>query len=149
MQNKDLDLPTQQELLAQFRCDEIASSAFTAFEAAIAALRKSVDAGQILATLGSLMAENRSSALATFDVNASRYHNGVYQRKRAELMAKMNATLSALFVSQLTNLQKSVIKQFRQSMTESLKGDGYDFGRLVQQGQAKAEDDFLRHAKST
>lgn len=25
MSNKDLDLPTQQELLAQYRCDEIAS----------------------------------------------------------------------------------------------------------------------------
>lgn len=25
MSNKDLDLPTQQELLAQYRCDEIAT----------------------------------------------------------------------------------------------------------------------------
>jgi hypothetical protein len=29
MSNKDLDLPTQQELLAQYRCDEIANVSWT------------------------------------------------------------------------------------------------------------------------
>lgn len=61
-------------------------------------------------------------------------------------MAKMNATLAALFVSQLTNLQKSIVKDFRQNMLESLKGEGYDFGALVREGQAKAERTFLEKA---
>ena len=56
MQNKDLDLPTQQELLAQFRCDEIAAAAAAAFAAAMTALRSALDAGQVLATLGVDMA---------------------------------------------------------------------------------------------
>ncbi|KAJ1999616.1 Dynamin-like GTPase that mediates homotypic ER fusion, partial [Coemansia thaxteri] len=37
--NRDLDLPTQQELLAQFRCDEIAAAALEPFRAALGALR--------------------------------------------------------------------------------------------------------------
>lgn len=94
------------------------------------------------------MTEHRTAALAAFDTNASRYHSGVYQRKRAELMAQMNATLSTLFVSQLTNLQKTIVKRFRQNMLERLKGEGYDFGSLVLEEQKKAEQDFLRQASS-
>lgn len=146
LQNKDLDLPTQQELLAQFRCDEIAASAFASFAEAVVAFRKPIDAGQILETLGAAMTDSRHAALSAFDTNASRYHSSVYQRKREELMAKMNATLAALFVSQLTNLQKTIIKDFRQNMVDSLKGEGYDFGALVREGQAKAEQTFLRKA---
>src|SRR6201999_2558137 len=37
-QNKDLDLPTQQELLAQFRCDEIMREVIVAFDEAITPL---------------------------------------------------------------------------------------------------------------
>lgn len=148
LQNKDLDLPTQQELLAQFRCDEIAAGALLAFTEAVSAFRKPIDGGKVLETLGKLMADHRTAALAAFDTSASRYHSGVYQRKRAELMAQMNATLSTLFVSQLTNLQKSIIKRFRQNMLESLKTEGYDFGSLVQEEQKKAERDFLLQASS-
>ncbi|MCO5592372.1 hypothetical protein L7F22_046374 [Adiantum nelumboides] len=45
--NKDLDLPTQQELLAQFRCDEIASVAFGEFATEIKAFRKPIEAGSV------------------------------------------------------------------------------------------------------
>ena len=78
LQNKDLDLPTQQELLAQFRCDEIAAAAAAVFAAAMTALRSALDAGQVLATLGVDMASHRAEALAVFDKDASRYHRGVY-----------------------------------------------------------------------
>jgi hypothetical protein len=149
LQNKDLDLPTQQELLAQFRCDEIAAAAFAVFNEAVALFRRPIDGGKIVEALGSLMTEHRTTALAAFDINASRYHSGVYQRKRAELMAQMNATLSTLFVSQLTNLQKTIVKRFRQNMLDRLKGEGYDFGSLVQEEQKKAEQDFVQQASST
>lgn len=38
MHNKDLDLPTQQELLAQFRCDEIAREVLVVFDEKITPL---------------------------------------------------------------------------------------------------------------
>lgn len=148
LQNKDLDLPTQQELLAQFRCDEIAAAALAIFAEAVSLFRKPIDGGKIVETLGSMMTEQRTTALSAFDASASRYHSGVYQRKRAELMAQMNATLSALFVSQLTNLQKTMVKRFRHNMLERLTGEGYDFGSLVKEEHARAEADFLQQASS-
>ena len=54
--NKDLDLPTQQELLAQFRCDEIASVALEEFSVQAKSQRKPVESGKVVDGLGVLMA---------------------------------------------------------------------------------------------
>ena len=138
MQNKDLDLPTQQELLAQFRCDEIAAAAAAAFAAAMTALRSALDAGQVLATLGVDMASHRAEALAVFDKDASRYHRGVYARKRADLLLQLNAVLLPFFLAQLKNLHTKLASAFQQAMQEGTRGASYDFGRLVEEHVAHA-----------
>ena len=138
MQNKDLDLPTQQELLAQFRCDEIAAAAAAAFAAAMTALRSALDAGQVLATLGVDMASHRAEALAVFDKDASRYHRGVYARKRADLLLQLNAVLLPFFLAQLKNLHTQLASAFQQAMQEGTRGASYDFGRLVEEHVAHA-----------
>lgn len=64
MTNKDLDLPTQQELLAQFRCDEIANSAFAVFQESIKGFRHPIESGGIVDELGKRMKEIRGLALS-------------------------------------------------------------------------------------
>ena len=144
---KDLDLPTQQELLAQFRCDEIASVAFTAFVEATKSLNQPTGAGKVIKNLGTLMETARAVALSSFDTAASRYHSGVYARKRVELLAKLNASLSPFFLSHLKNLHKLVLKEFRKAIQDGLKVEGYDFAKVVLETKARAEDDFLKGAK--
>jgi len=61
--NKDLDLPTQQELLAQFRCDELATAVVEAFAASAKVVRKPVETGSIVQGLGALMRDWLSTAL--------------------------------------------------------------------------------------
>jgi hypothetical protein len=61
--NKDLDLPTQQELLAQFRCDEISSVALAEFTEQSKSQRKPIEAGRVIEGLGGLMRNWRSQAL--------------------------------------------------------------------------------------
>ena len=133
LQNKDLDLPTQQELLAQFRCDEIAAAAAAAFAAAMTALRSALDAGQVLATLGVDMASHRAEALAVFDKDASRYHRGVYARKRADLLLQLNAVLLPFFLAQLKNLHTQLASAFQQAMQEGTRRASYNFGGLVEE----------------
>ena len=53
--NKDLDLPTQQELLAQFRCDEIASVALAEFNEQAKSQRRPIEAGRVIEGLGAIM----------------------------------------------------------------------------------------------
>ena len=66
MTNKDLDLPTQQELLAQFRCDEIANVAFVAFKDAIKGFRHPIETGQLVPDLGSKMKHIREVAISEY-----------------------------------------------------------------------------------
>lgn len=83
---------------------------------------------------------------AQFDKDASRYHAGVYQRKRTELMDKMHAALSPLFMGQLQNLHKNVLARFKSELLAGLKGDGYDFGSVVENTRQKAEADYRKEA---
>lgn len=63
MSNKDLDLPTQQELLAQFRCDEIANVTFLAFVEQCKVFSDSPGVGIIIPGLGASMLSVRTAAL--------------------------------------------------------------------------------------
>lgn len=136
--NKDLDLPTQQELLAQFRCDEIANVAFAAFSLAVKVFRRPIEQGEVLANLGPEMTQNRGLAVDQFDKAASRYHAEVYKRKRLDLLEKLNSTLSPFFLGQLRNLHKSVLAAFKVAVVEKLKGEGYDFAQVVEAEKTKA-----------
>ncbi|SJX61495.1 related to SEY1-GTPase with a role in ER morphology [Sporisorium reilianum f. sp. reilianum] len=132
MTNKDLDLPTQQELLAQFRCDEIANAAFGHFAGGIKDFRKLIDGGSVLETLGADMALHRSTALAKFDRDASRYHQDVYRRKRVDLLDKLNGALSPFFLGQLKNLHRHVLQAFKHTVLERMRSElNYDFGQVV------------------
>lgn len=142
MTNKDLDLPTQQELLAQFRCDEIAGAAFAHFSNEIKPLRKPIEGGLVVDTLGAGMKQHRDIALSKFDKEASRYHAEVYKRKRVELLEKLNSTLSPLFLGQLKNLHKTVLASFKTSILDKLRGDNYDFGQVVSKERSKAIETF-------
>lgn len=70
--NKDLDLPTQQELLAQFRCDEIAAVAVSKFLAGgVKDVRKVVERGDVVEGLGAVMAGWRDGAISKIPPYAS------------------------------------------------------------------------------
>ena len=96
--------------------------------------------------LNLLLSVGADIGTAQFDKDASRYHAGVYQRKRTELMDKMHAALSPLFMGQLQNLHKSVLARFKSELLAGLKGDGYDFGSVVENTRQKAEAEYRNQA---
>ncbi|GAA5838933.1 hypothetical protein JCM11251_003740 [Rhodosporidiobolus azoricus] len=145
--NKDLDLPTQQELLAQFRCGEIANEAFIKFEQKIKSFPRVEGVGKVDEGLGKRMSEAREEALAAYDAEASRYHPAVYTRQRLELLSKLHSTLSPLFLSHLKNLHKSLLRQFRLEVESALQTEGYDFAKVVSEARSKAETDFEKGSK--
>ena len=85
--------------------------------------------------------------VARYDQNASRYHKGVYQRKRADLIGVMESTLSPLSLGQLKNLHKSCLVSFKREMLEGLRGESYNFAEIVSGGRSKFEQLFLTGAK--
>lgn len=156
--NKDLDLPTQQELLAQFRCDEISREVLVAFDLIVAPLEEqqgeAVKLGKILVLpdLGGVGSEARGKLLSAFELQASRYHKGVYTRKRQELEAKVDARLKALYVGQLTATHKAGVAAFSDAVSNKVKagqkaGGGYEFAEIVASEKKKTLDIFRTEAQ--
>ncbi|KAJ5902089.1 Protein sey1 [Penicillium taxi] len=158
--NKDLDLPTQQELLAQFRCDEILREVMIGFDGAITAFEDKqaeavrLGAPAVLGGLGAIMRSARSKTLKGFETEASRYHKGVYERKKAELEGKIDTRLKALFHGQLSAAHKTGISDFSDAVTESVKsgqkkGGSYDFAEIVNRETKSSLEKFEEVARST
>ncbi|EEB92397.1 hypothetical protein MPER_09099, partial [Moniliophthora perniciosa FA553] len=145
--NKDLDLPTQQELLAQFRCDEISAVALSEFNEQAKSQKRPIEAGKVVEGLGEMMRNWRKVASDRYDRDASRYHQGVYKRKRADLIASIDATLSPLFLGQLKNLHKSCLVTFKKEILDGLKGEDYNFADVVSKSRTKWEHRFAEGAK--
>ncbi|KAH9987006.1 RHD3/Sey1 [Russula compacta] len=145
--NKDLDLPTQQELLAQFRCDEISASAQVEFNDQSKSQKRPIEAGKVINGLGEMMRSWRLQALSRYDREASRYHQGVYKRKRADLVGTLDSTLSPLFLGQLKNLHKAVLVSFKAETVAGLKAEGYNFADVVRKARTGAEARFSDGAR--
>ncbi|KAF9914058.1 Dynamin-like GTPase that mediates homotypic ER fusion, partial [Lobosporangium transversale] len=148
MTNKDLDLPTQQELLAQFRCDEIANVAFSAFVEAIKDFKRPIESGHLVENLGPRMKEIRDTTIKSFDKDASRYHSDVYKRKRSEVLTKANSMLESFFVGQLKNLHKKAVLLFSGQLQEALKVEGTEFAGTAAAAHKDAVGFFLTGAKA-
>ncbi|KKA26668.1 hypothetical protein TD95_001627, partial [Thielaviopsis punctulata] len=158
--NKDLDLPTQQELLAQFRCDEISREVLIDFEASIAPLEEqqaqAVRLGQsiVLENLGEHGSNARQKCIASFEVQASRYHKGVYTRKRQEMEAKIDGRLKALYQGQLHAVHKTGVAAFNEGVSNKVKqgqrsGAGsYEFAEIVVTEKEAALKAFLAESTS-
>ncbi|KAL1903394.1 Dynamin-like GTPase that mediates homotypic ER fusion [Sporothrix stenoceras] len=156
--NKDLDLPTQQELLAQFRCDEIAREALVVFDETILPLEEqqadSVRLGRsvVLAGLGAAGAASRAACLELFQTQAGRYHKGVFARKRAELEDKVDGRLKTLYQGQLAASHKAGVASFTEAVTSSVKagqkaGGTYEFADIVETEKAKTLETFKTEAQ--
>ncbi|CAK7202313.1 Dynamin-like GTPase that mediates homotypic ER fusion [Sporothrix eucalyptigena] len=156
--NKDLDLPTQQELLAQFRCDEISREALVAFDETILPLEEQQAEGVrlgravVLAGLGAAGAASRASCLEQFQAQAGRYHKGVYTRKLAELEGKVDTRLKTLYQGQLAGAHKAGVASFTEAVTAAVKtgqkaGGNYEFADIVETEKAKTLETFKTEAQ--
>ena len=84
---------------------------------------------------------------ARYDRDASRYHQGVYKRKREDLINIIDSSLSPLFLGQLKNLHKSALLAFKKDIEEGMRVDGYNFAEVVSSAREKCEKIFSEGAK--
>ncbi|KAI9182954.1 Dynamin-like GTPase that mediates homotypic ER fusion [Blastocladiella emersonii ATCC 22665] len=147
--NRDLDLPSQQELLAQFRCDELAATALDGFTTAVVAAKTQVDAGNVVETLGATLNAALDAALAPFDTQASRYHKAVYQRKRRDLVDRAHAAAFIAYSGQLRNAHRRAVVLFKSSLDFRLKAKSADFYNVVEAAQTEVLAYFSNIATSS
>lgn len=156
--NKDLDLPTQQELMAQFRCDEISREVLLAFDESILPFETKqaegirVGSPEVLTGLGAAMRSSRMKTLKSFETEGSRYHKGVYTRKRTELESTVDARLKSLFQNQLSAAHKSGVRDFSDAVSAAVKTGqkkgSYDFAEIVASQKKLALDRYDKEARA-
>jgi hypothetical protein len=113
--NRDLDLPSQQELLAQYRCDELAALSWDHYSVELNNLSHQVDE-KIVETLGTQLDGFMKSALLPFDQQGSRYLPAVFKKKRADLLSRMFAASHVVYLSQLRKAQRRAVDLLKNTM---------------------------------
>ena len=129
--NKDLDLPTQQILVARFKTEEILNEAFNSFM---------IDYNDSISVvindktkLITFLQDLKKKCLREYDNHANRYNRIVYEEKRKELLEKITEQyedtigtfledLSTDLLSQLeaeVSSKKSTKDSFKKRLTES------------------------------
>eukprot|EP01119_Soliformovum_irregulare_P011576 TRINITY_DN2914_c0_g1_i1.p1 TRINITY_DN2914_c0_g1~~TRINITY_DN2914_c0_g1_i1.p1 ORF type:complete len:755 (-),score=268.17 TRINITY_DN2914_c0_g1_i1:49-2313(-) len=135
-ENKDLDLPTQKEMLAMYRCDEISAEAKRHFDETMASTRKSLEKGELVQNFGPTATEAYQNALVEYDGPSSRYHPDVAKNKREVLANKLNDDLYAMFQKLLLRLLERSVTFFEKQLADALPKDGsavLEFGKLKEE----------------
>lgn len=124
--NKDLDLPTQQILVAKFKCDEIANSAFSVFsekfDEIVTANQPSDDFD--LDNLAQYMQDMKDEVLAEYDEDALRYNPQVYQQRRQLLADRIHIKFQSLFDAHVSHAIKRYLDEFASNL-KALKGKDF------------------------
>lgn len=101
----------------------------------------------LMVLVAGLQADIFGIPTAKFDKDASRYHQAVYTRKRLDLLKAIDNALAPLFMGQLKNVHKRCVATFRTELVDGLKGEGYDFGKVVKEAGGRVEKDFIERAQ--
>ncbi|KAF8078847.1 RHD3/Sey1 [Lyophyllum atratum] len=126
---------------------QISAVALSEFNEQAKSQKRPVESGRVVKGLGALMRNWRTDALTRYDRDAPRYHKGLYGRKRADLLASLDSTLSPLFLRQLKNLHKTCLVTFKKEMLEGLRGESYNFADVVYKAQGRCVDTFSATAQ--
>ncbi|KAG7890931.1 hypothetical protein KL936_002215 [Ogataea polymorpha] len=142
--NKDLDLPTQQILVARFRCDEIMQQAYEIFEEQyrmvdFAKLEDSQDFADALKEL-------RSEALAPYDSAASRYNQSVYLERREQLIKKIDLRLTETNSQRLNSVIKRLVSDFSEQVQIAKKKRDAKFSDILAAQSAAIVTQFREDA---
>lgn len=126
MENKDLDIPTQKEMLATFRCDEITREVAEAFAVEVEPWRDSAASkagpGKALA-LGEALGRALASAMAKFDSSTESYHEEVVKLKRTALAERLHSDLVPVYRMHLAAQRAAAFTSFRAEIEASLPRD--------------------------
>lgn len=112
--NKDLDLPTQKEMLAMFRCDEISSEAYASFCEAVLPISEELRFGNLVPDFGTKTQAMLESAMDAYEAPASRYHEAVATKKGEDLLQKIKKDLHTMFLDLLGKLRGKAVDDFEE-----------------------------------
>ncbi|GMM37531.1 dynamin-like GTPase [Saccharomycopsis crataegensis] len=120
VQNKELDLPTQQVLVSRFRCDEIITASMEIFDTNFKREFPNFDGKnlKIAGDISEVFSGLKKEPLENYDNLASRYTKSVYVERRKQLVEKIDTQLGQIYKTYLSNIKKSALQLFHDKIVE-------------------------------
>lgn len=123
--NRELDIPTQKEMLAHVRCEQLARDALAALEKAIDRFRDHLfpaDGGAPTLAEGAVEAiiPTAETALNGYDGAADRYSQSIAEEKRADLKTRIVTTGRGLFDAAVSAASAAAMDILQKKLTEHL-----------------------------
>lgn len=145
---KELNLPDQRQMVANFRCTEIKGEAIEKVQADINALRLESEKS-IIGNFQERCAKIVQTAGSHFESNANQYSGVVFSKVMKELMAQLYQTLYICFASQLKLIRQKVFDEFDIKIRNINKKDAVNdqFTQQTNQMLKKVLTDFEKHSR--
>lgn len=145
--NKDLDLPTQQVLVAKFKCDEFMNSTYDEFSRVFEEhfTDEDVSSDTDFAGMGALALSLLEKAIKKYDSAASRYNQSVYSQRKDLLVEKLHGKYRKFFDLVTHHLIERIISDFNVALASIKKNlSDKSFYEEVSQLRNEKTDYFLQ-----
>jgi protein SEY1 len=122
--NKDINLPSQKEMLAMYRCEEIMNLALKEFLKQVDELKKPLlESSKTIPDFSAKSTTLVDAALDAYDNQAKRYHADVFKQKRTNLLERAGSELERLFHDQVKLITSQSLNDFEDVLKQKFAAD--------------------------
>ncbi len=116
--NKELDIPSQKEMLATVRCEQIARDVIDVFEKKLAPLKKALESStETIPDLFEKLLAICDESVKIYDEGAYRYAKSVAKQKGQDLREKIGNDCRVLFEAQIATASDNAMKDFEERLS--------------------------------
>uniref|UniRef100_A0A7S1M7N2 GB1/RHD3-type G domain-containing protein n=1 Tax=Neobodo designis TaxID=312471 RepID=A0A7S1M7N2_NEODS len=108
--NKDLDIPSQREMLARLRCGELAQILAADHQEAMDAALTKIKDGQFIKQVSRWAGDLEERAIAEFDKETKHYADAIVDEQRADLAAELEKASEATILAQCSALADALVR---------------------------------------
>ena len=108
--NKDLDIPSQREMLARLRCGELAEHLLAAHNEAMDAALGKVKDGNFIPQVSRWAGDLEEKAVDEFDKETKHYADAIVEEQRADLAAELAKASEAVILAQCAALADALVR---------------------------------------
>lgn len=117
--NKDINLPSQKEMLAMYRCEEIMNQSLKEFSKQLDELKRPLlESNKIIPDFSSRSTTLVDAALELYDAQAKRYHAEVFKQKRGNLLERAGSELERLFFDQVKLITSQTLNDLEEVLQQ-------------------------------
>ncbi|KAL7716169.1 Protein SEY1-like protein 2 [Entamoeba marina] len=110
-ENKELDLPSQREMLSRYRCNEISKQISKDFEESVKAYKDQLKVGEPIKDFKIIFAKVINKMIEQYKESTQRYTESIVEEIESTLLKSLQSSIESLFDNQMTLMEKIMLKE--------------------------------------